>query len=159
MRFFKEIKHFKSNEMLTFVQFYHFTSSVMKKITFILALMATLAACQESLEERALREAQEYTRKFCPQRVDENSTLDSLTFDTASQTFTRYFTVAADSQSVERAHQMKDRIEDELITGIKNDTSIKPFKDGGFSFRFIARADFDPTLILYDTTVKADDYR
>ena len=43
----------------------------------------TFAACQESLDERAAREAKMYTKKNCPAKISETVVMDSMTFLTA----------------------------------------------------------------------------
>jgi len=117
-----------------------------------------MLSCQESLEDRAAREAEEYNRKFCPQRVDDNSRLDSFTFDKASHTFTRHFTITADSLSAQRAQAKHLEIRNALIEEVKGDMSTKVYKEHGYSFRFVARCDFDPSLVLYDATITKEEY-
>ena len=53
----------------------------MKRTVFLLAIVALLVACQESLEDRCAREAKEYTEKKCPTLVIKDVTLDSLRFE------------------------------------------------------------------------------
>ena len=55
----------------------------MKRTVFLLAIVALLVACQESLEDRCAREAKEYTEKKCPTLVIKDVTLDSLRFEKA----------------------------------------------------------------------------
>ena len=38
----------------------------MKRVLIVIMLAMTLAACHESIEDRAEREAREFTRRFCP---------------------------------------------------------------------------------------------
>ena len=57
------------------------------KIYTILMMTALLASCQETLEERAEREAHDYTEKHCPAPIAYQVTMDSMTFDKASHTF------------------------------------------------------------------------
>ena len=129
-----------------------------KKFFILLAMVALLLACQESLENRAARESDEYTRKFCPVKINDNTTLDSLTFDITSHTFTRYFSIVADSQSIQRAEEKKAYFAEELIKEVKLDTSLKPFKENGYAFRFVYRSANDPSFILYDKTVTKEEY-
>ena len=129
-----------------------------KKFFILLARVALLFACQESLENRAARESDEYTRKFCPVKINDNTTLDSLTFDIASHTFTRYFSIVTDSQSIQRAEEKKAYFAEELIKEVKLDTSLKPFKENGYAFRFVYRSADDPSFILYDKTVTKEEY-
>ena len=63
----------------------------MKKLWVLSAIMMLLTACQESLEDRCAREAKEYTRKNCPAKMDNNSILDSLTFERETHTLHYYY--------------------------------------------------------------------
>ena len=59
----------------------------MKKIILFAAAVAMLAvSCQESLEDRAAREAQEFTRKNCPMKLGNGITTDSMVFDKVTLT-------------------------------------------------------------------------
>ena len=63
----------------------------MKKY-WILAIIAYMStACQESLEDRCARESKEYTKKNCPVKIDNNTTLDSLTFERETHTLHYYY--------------------------------------------------------------------
>lgn len=129
----------------------------MKKTILALFLALTMVACQESLEDRAYREAKEHTAKFCPQRLNENTTLDSLTFDITSHTFTSYLTIITDAEGAQRAQQLGSMIREELVMLVKSDTSRKIYKEEGYAFRYVARS--DDNSLLYDTTITSDDYK
>lgn len=129
----------------------------MKKTLLALFLTFTMVACQESLEDRAFREAKEHTAKFCPQRLNENTTLDSLTFDIPSHTFTSYLTIVTDAEGAQRAQQLKNKIREELVMLVKSDTSRKRYKEEGYAFRYVARS--DSSELLYDTTITPEDYK
>ena len=131
----------------------------MKKYLFFAALLLLLSGCQESLEDRAAREVEEHNRKFCPQKLNDFTTLDSLTFDKATHTFTQYLTLNGNADNVERAKEMSGQIKEDLTMAVKSDTSQKHYKDEGYSFRFIARSQKDKNVILYQATITKDDYQ
>ena len=132
---------------------------MLKRLFIPLVLVALLSACnQEKLENRAARECKEYTQKNCPYKVNEVTTLDSLTFDVATHIFTRYFSIVTDSQSIQKAKENKDEFAKKLIEEVRNETSMKTYKDNGYSFRFVYYSDADPSLILYDKTVTKEEY-
>ena len=56
-------------------------------------LSAGLQSCQESLEQRAAREAAEFTQKSCPTPERDNMITDSMTFDIPTHTFVYYYSV------------------------------------------------------------------
>ena len=131
----------------------------MKKIVIACLSLAILVGCQESLENRAAREADEYTQKFCPMKGSDNTFLDSMTFDKTSHTLINHFSIITDSTSAQRAVEKADMIKSQLTEEVKNDTGKKRFKEEGYSFRFIARSYEDKSLILYDTTIGPEDYK
>ena len=131
----------------------------MKKIAISCLMLAMMVGCQESLEDRAAREVDEYTQKYCPVQVSDNTFLDSMTFDKQSHTLVNHFSIMTDSTSAQRAVEKADMIKSRLKEEVRNDTSKKRFKEEGYSFRFVARSYEDKSVILYDTTIKPEDYQ
>ena len=62
----------------------------MKKILFGIMTLALMASCTESMENRAVREAREYTEKVCPTPYINDSRTDSAVFDKDSRTYIYY---------------------------------------------------------------------
>ena len=62
----------------------------MRKLLLTVVASLALMACQESLDEKAAKEAKLYTQKNCPAQIAENLTMDSLTFEQATHTL-RYY--------------------------------------------------------------------
>lgn len=131
----------------------------MKK-TFIFAFLAcTLTACHESLENRAAREAKEYTEKYCPTPYVNNTRTDSVVFDIASKTYTYYCSLNGQADSKKFIEQYHKRIHDSMIQSISNDTGTKKFKEAGFNFRYKVYSTKDKGVLLYDQTITPKDYR
>ena len=59
----------------------------MKKLFLFTVMTLLLTGCQETLEERGAREARDYTEKHCPAPVARDVTMDSMTFDKSTNTF------------------------------------------------------------------------
>ena len=131
----------------------------MKKIALFCLMTVIMVGCQESLEDRAAREVDEYTQKFCPVKVNDNTFLDSMTFDKNTHTLVNHFSILTDSTSAQRAVEKADLIKSQLIEEVRNDTSKKRFKEEGYSFRFVARSYEDKSVILYDNTLRPEDYK
>ena len=55
----------------------------MKKCILGVLSILTLCACHESLEDRAAREAADFTKKNCPMKVSEGITIASMVFGRA----------------------------------------------------------------------------
>ena len=72
----------------------------MKKVIVFALAALTFAACQESLEEKAAREAELYTKKNCPSLIAKNMTMDSLTFEANTHTLHFYYTLSGEADTV-----------------------------------------------------------
>lgn len=130
-----------------------------KEIMTIFALLALLlAGChQETLEERTLRESQEYTRRHCPEDQGSNAILDSVVFDVESRTLIHYYRLTNESDNEERAKEKKAELDDKMIDATRKNMQYKRYKDAGFSFRYIASSD-SSGRVIYDKTITKDDY-
>lgn len=106
----------------------------MRKIIFI-SLLFSLVSCQESLEDRCAREAKEYTRKNCPVTFDKDMVLDSMTFDKSTTTLNYYYTVGGNLDDKEALKKVNAR--KILLDQLRNTTSIKNYKEAGYSFKYI----------------------
>lgn len=129
----------------------------MKRALLCLAAAAAIcAACQESLEDKCAREAEEYTRKKCPAPIGQNMTIDSLTFDRATHTLHYHYTLsgAADNAELLRNSDAGNM----LLNEIKNATSVKDYKDAGYNFAYTYRSAKEPGKVLYEATFTRKDY-
>ena len=129
----------------------------MKKFWLITAVILLFTSCQESLEERCEREAREYTQKNCPMKMDNNTILDSMTFERATLTLHYYYRLTgfADQDSVMDKVDATNILKNEL----KNTTTLKAYKDSNYRFAYTFRSEKDPTKILFDATFTAEDYQ
>ena len=126
-------------------------------ITASFVLTSLISSCQETIEERCVRECREYTKTKCPVPCDKYTTIDSLVFDADSHTLIHYYTLkaAADSAgliSVENARNA-------LLQEAKNSTKIRRYKEHGYSFRYIYHAQRNPETVLLDIVLKKEDYQ
>lgn len=101
----------------------------MKRIAYAIITALALTACQESLEERCAREAEEYTKKKCPARIDQNTVIDSLVFERATHTMHYYYTLTGTADDPKTFTMFN--AENVLLTQLKNSTMIKTYKDAG----------------------------
>lgn len=105
----------------------------MKKYILIATALLSVAACHESFEDKAAREAKEFTKEECPQPIGNGITIDSMTFEKGTRTIHYYYTISgfADTTAID-----KKETEGELLKGIKGNMSIRKYKDEGFSFAY-----------------------
>ena len=128
----------------------------MKKYWIITAITLLFTACQESLEDRCAREAEEYTRKNCPAKMDNNSTLDSLTFERSTHTLHYHYRLTgfADKDSIAKSIDSVNVLKREL----KNTTTLKLYKDNHYRFAYTFRSEKNPDKILIDVVFTDKDY-
>ena len=127
-----------------------------RKIYTILMMAALLAGCQETLEERAAREASVYTEKNCPTPIAYQVTMDSMTFDKALHTFAYYYSLSGTLDDSTYIEQNNPR--DMLLEQVKNSTNLKIYKEAGYSFRYVYHSSKNK-VTLFDATFKEKDYQ
>ena len=117
------------------------------------ALVCT--SCQESLEDKCAKEAAEFTSKKCPSRIDENTQIDSMTFDKSTHTLAYWYHLTGKADNPEIFKRVNLR--KSLIEQIKNSTSMQAYKDAGYSFRYVYRSQKE-NKVYFDATVTKKDY-
>lgn len=132
-------------------------SKNMKKKTIVAVISALLlVSCQESINEKAAREAKLYTQKNCPALLAENIRIDSLAFEPASRTLHYYYTLSGTADTIVPSRQPAMR--EALLHDLKNTTIMKAYKDEGFNFAYTYRSEKNPEAIILDATFTKDDY-
>ena len=129
-----------------------------KTLLALAALTLTLAACQESLEEKAAREAREFTEKNCPSPVAENMVIDSMTYEPATRTLHYYYRLVG-FDDVKKLWENESEARRQLLYGLKNATAFKVYKDAGFRFAYTYYLDQNTGEIVYDFTFDKSEYQ
>lgn len=105
----------------------------MRKII-LFSFIIAFVSCQESLKNRCAREAQEFTKKNCPVKVNESMTIDSMTFDKTTTTLHYYYTVSGE---FDNGQTLKDnKVRQSLLDALRNTTAIKNYKEAGYNFAY-----------------------
>lgn len=127
----------------------------MKYLFSIILFVAVFCSCAESLEDRAEREAMEFTEKNCPAPVSRELAIDSMTFSKQKLTFTYYYSISPkyDASTLDVV-----RTEDMLLRELKNQTNLIRYKQAGYSFRYIYYELKNPSHHLIDLTLTSQDY-
>ena len=126
----------------------------MKKLIYFAVFASLLTSCTESLEDRAAREAKEYTQKYCPTPYVNDSRTDSASFEKSSRVYTYYISLrnAADNkQAIDANKQKLHKLQKEALD---NNPGLKKYKEAHFTFRFIYHSSKNPNEILLDDTFK-----
>lgn len=126
-------------------------------ITASFVLTSLISSCQETIEERCVRECREYTKTKCPVPCDKYTTIDSLVFDADSHTLIYYYTLKAEADSAGMISVEKAR--NALLQETKNSTKIRLYKEHGYSFRYIYHSQRNPETVLLDILLKKEDYQ
>ena len=132
----------------------------MKKVIFWAVLITGIvSACHENLEQRAKREAREYTERNCPTPIVNYTRTDSVTFDRATKTYTYHesFWYEWDNDSLIMSNH--DEIRKAMVESMRNNTKAKTEKDASFKFAYVARSASRPDVILFNDTITPEDYR
>ncbi|MBP3838098.1 MAG: hypothetical protein ILA04_03060 [Prevotella sp.] len=130
----------------------------MKKISLTLSILLILAACQESLEKRTEREAQEFTRRHCPTPVQNNQRTDSLTFDQSTKTMTYWYTLCGTADDADAVGRQEEELIETLRQGVRNYGYLSQQKKAGFNIRYVYHSQRRPEQVLLDVTFTKDDY-
>ena len=128
----------------------------MKKLFVFALAIITFYACQETLEEKAIREAQLYTKKNCPSQIAENIIIDSLVFEASTHTLHYYYTLMGIADSAGLLNQ--DEARSSLLKELKNTTSMAGYKEAGYQFAYSYRSQKDPETMLFETVFTQKDY-
>ena len=70
-----------------------------KKLIYIGIFASLLVSCTESLEDKAAREAKEYTEKYCPTPYVNDARTDSAAFDKTKKMYTYYISLRNEQRS------------------------------------------------------------
>jgi hypothetical protein len=133
----------------------------MKNILLFATALLLLSSCQESLEEKAAREAREVTESKCPMPIGDNMYLDSIVFDIPTLTQTQYFRFTGNSDNdstVEKIIKNND-LKGTLVQELKNTPSYKALINKGITFRYIYGSTADTKKTYIDITVTKEDYQ
>ncbi len=104
-----------------------------------------------------MREAKTYTEKNCPTEIADDVTIDSLTFDPSTHTLCYAYTLGGlldDSAVVSKA-----QLEKQMLADLKNATSLKVYKDAGYSFRYVYYSQKHRGQKLLDAIYREKDYK
>ena len=130
----------------------------MKSFVLLLVAAVTLTACHESLEDRCAREAKEYTEKYCPAPGGKNLIIDSMAFDRTTHTLSYYYSLKGDIDNAAIIQKQKNFLHKQMLGVVRNATTMKTYKDAGYSFRYVYHSSKDKGQVLYDQTITKKEY-
>jgi len=127
---------------------------MMKKLIYITFLAALVSSCTESLEDKAAREAKEYTEKYCPTPFINDSRTDSASFEKTSRVYTYYVTLRNKADNKKAIDANKQKLHKLQKEALDNNPGLKKYKEAHFTFRFVYHSAKNPQQVLLDDTFK-----
>lgn len=103
-------------------------------------LVALTSCHHDTLEDRAEKDATEYTKRYCPTPFADNQRTDSISFTRSDKTFHYYYTLRDAADNPEIIRQNKAKLERALQEELNNSTQSKAYKDAGFCFHYVFRS-------------------
>lgn len=127
--------------------------------TAITIFVAALPACNHaSLEDRAEKEARDYTERYCPTPVQNMQRTDSIGFDRHTHTFSYYYRLNSAADNSQAIKKVRNKIKSALLSELKGNTGSKAYKEQGYNFRYVLRSE-KTKEILYEVTFSEKDYK
>ena len=130
----------------------------MRKTLFLFVGALLLASCHESIEERARREAADYTRRNCPTPYINDTRTDSIVFDDATHTYTYYCSVRGMIDDAAFVNEHKGEMTSQLAANLRQDTNMRVYKEAGFNFAYVVTSTKDKGKVLYLVKFTPKDY-
>ena len=139
------ISEYKVESMISFI----------KKIPVVGVLFLAvggLSSCQESLEDRAARQAKEYTERYCPTPVVNYSRTDSIVFD-KKRKYIYYLSFCDLLDDPKIIEENRDKITDMLTQSVRESTGLKNFIEAGFKFEYVCHSEKEPKKVLFKVNI------
>lgn len=128
----------------------------MKRFLPLILLSVSLChGCGDDFDTRLQREATEYTRKHCPQKLDGFTTLDSVAYSPAQRTYTRYLSLSP--QTPASIFERPETVRNMLLQELKADVGWKRCKDEGIRFAYVYHWQQDGK-VAYSLVFTSEDY-
>ncbi len=113
-----------------------------------------LVSRTESLEDKAAREAKEYTRKYCPTPYVNDARTDSAAFDKTKKMYTYYISLRNKADNKKAIDANKDKLHKIQKEALDNNPGLKKYKEKHFTFRFVYHSAKNPKEVLLDDIFK-----
>ena len=130
----------------------------MKHFMFLCLAASLLAACHESIEDRADREAREYTQRYCPTPVENNTRTDSVVFDKATRTYTYYCTFSGMMDNADVIGRFRQDLHERLVSSIRQSTELRAYKDAAFIFAYVCHSAKNPQKVIFSDRFLPEEY-
>lgn len=131
----------------------------MKQFLLSLITVVVLVSCHESIEQRAEREAKEFTEKYCPTPVNNFTRTDSVVFYPSTRTYHYFCTFTDKMDDPKVISENKTTINELLRQAISASTDLKAYKDADFTFAYTCHSAKDPQKVLFEVQYTPKEYK
>lgn len=129
------------------------------KLSILVLSVLFLAGCHRTtLEDLAANTASEYTERNCPTPVQNCQRTDSVTFSRDTHTFSYYYSLSDKLDNPVVIERYKKQIVATILCGLKENTSLKEYKEAGYNFRYVMRSSSTGN-VLVDKMFTQKDYK
>ena len=125
-----------------------------KKLIYIGIFASLLVSCTESLEDKAAREAKEYTEKYCPTPYVNDARTDSSAFDKTKKIYTYYISLRNKADNKKAIDANKGKLHKIQKEALDNTPGLKKYKEEHFTFRCVYHSAKTPKEVLVDDIFK-----
>ena len=117
--------------------------------TVFIVLTVAFTSCKHTtLADRAAKDAQDFTERYCPTPVQNMQRLDSITFDRATLTLCYHYQLSGSADNLDAIKLVRGKIKKALLEDLKNDTRVKTYKDAGYNFRYIFYSEKSKSVLM-----------
>lgn len=110
----------------------------MKKYLFLLiTFLFVMTSCQKSKEKVFKEWAVNYTKRHCPENIDEFTRLDSIVYFPSTNTNSYYYTVMGSMDNADSLQNNRKELQQSRTEGVINSIDFKPYKDYHTTIEFI----------------------
>lgn len=119
-----------------------------KSLILLATSVVVLSSCQESLADKAEREAKEFTRKYCPTPVQNYTRTDSVVFSKTREVYTYYITFVDKMDDKVLINEHKGEIQKLLTDAIRESTTMKTYIEAGYHFEYVCHSEKNPKEVI-----------
>lgn len=123
----------------------------------ITALLMTTSCHHATVDDRAEKEAREYTERYCPTPENDMQSMDSIHFDRDTHTFTYHYKLLGAADDPKVIDKIQAKVRTALLEDLVSNTGTKLYKDHNFVFHYIFRSK-STRKILFEERFTAKDY-
>lgn len=136
----------------------HFTMNQRTFFSGLVVLTLLIASCgRKSIDEQFEQNARQESQQMCPRKVDDCTTLDSITYHIPTRTQSHYYTFsdAMDDETIFTDNFIAD-IRESMLKSLRNEIKLKKQMEAGISFSYVYRSASTGKTLLNITFHKAD---